>query len=185
MADEGAGRMLDWDALVDRAIAVRKAEKISQREVAVLAGVTAPTVIKFEQKRTSIRVESALAILTVLGLAGRRTPTREIVDELAALHAEGEREIRGRRVVSDEECADLEVHDRDWQRRVRMVLRRGFPHSELVLFTRLGALPDGDPAGAHDARHAEVLRSYSAREDRLKDILRRYSDRDPEAPSES
>ena len=167
--------MLDWDELVDQAIAIRKEEKISQREIAALAGVTAPTVIKFEQKRTTIRVESALAILTVLGLAGRRTPTRGLVDELADLYSEGVHEIWNRPVASDRDCAKLEAFDREWQRRIRTVLRRGFPHPELVLFSRLGAVPDIVRDRTFNAKHAKILREYAVREGRLRDILRRYS----------
>ncbi len=167
--------MLDWDELVDQAIAIRKEEKISQRELAALAGVTAPTVIKFEQKRTTIRVESALAILTVLGLAGRRSPTRSLVDELAALYSEGVHEIWNSPVKSDQDCANLEAFDRDWQRRIRTVLRRGFPHTELVLFSRLGVIPDVVRAPTFNAKHAEILREYAVREGRLRDILSRYS----------
>lgn len=177
--------MLDWDELVNQAIAVRKEEKISQREIAALAGVTAPTVIKFEQKSTSIRVESALAILTVLGLAGKRTPTQGIVEVLADLYSEGVHKIWNRSITDDEKSENLETYDRDWQRRVRNVLRRGFPHSELVLFSRLGVIPNIVRDATYDARHAKVLREYAVREDRLRDILRRYSGRDIKAPSKN
>ena len=178
MADFGATSVLDWDKLVDQAIAIRKEEKLSQRRVAALAGVTAPTVVKFEQRSTSIRVESALAILTALGLAGRRIPTRNIVDKLADLYSEGIHEIWNRPVTNDQEIADLGKFDRDWQRRVRNVLRRGFPHSELVLYSRLGVIPSITRTGTYDARHAKILREYAVREDRLRDIIRRHSGSD-------
>ena len=171
----GSGAVLDWDELVDQAVAIRKEEKISQRDLAALAGVTAPTVIKFEQKRTTIRVESALAILAVLGLAGRRTPTRGLVDELAELYSEGVREIWNRPVKSDADREALDAFDRDWQRRIRTVLRRGFPHTELVLFSRLGVVPDIVRDPTFNAKHAKILREYAVREGRLRDILRRYS----------
>ena len=170
--------MLDWDQLVDQAIAVRKDEKLSQREVATLAGITPPTVIKFEQRSTSIRVENALAILTALGLAGKRTPTRDLVDELADLYSEGVHEIWNRSVVGDRDIADLETFDSDWQKKIRRVLRRGFPHAEMVLFSRLGVIPVISRHAIYDARHAKILREYAVREDRLRDILRRYSGRD-------
>ena len=70
-----AQAMLNWQALVARALEVRREEGLTQRELAALAGVTQPTVVKFEKGSTSIRVDSALAILHALGLAeaGGRT----------------------------------------------------------------------------------------------------------------
>lgn len=64
--------MLNWKRLVDEAIAVRKQERLSQRDLAALAGVTQPTVVKFEKASTSLRVDSALAILRALSLAERQ-----------------------------------------------------------------------------------------------------------------
>jgi len=42
---------------------------LSQKKLAVLAGVSGPTINAFEQQRTSITLESALKILRCLGLA--------------------------------------------------------------------------------------------------------------------
>lgn len=64
--------MLNWEQLVREAIAVRKRERLSQRDLAALAGVTQPTVVKFEKASASIRVDSALAILRALSLAERQ-----------------------------------------------------------------------------------------------------------------
>ncbi len=64
--------MLNWKRLVDEAVAVRKQERLSQRDLAALAGVTQPTVVKFEKGSTSLRVDSALAILRALSLAERQ-----------------------------------------------------------------------------------------------------------------
>lgn len=63
--------MLDWQDLVAEAVRIRKQEKLSQRDLAALAGITQPTVVKFEKGDTGIRVRSALAILAALGLARR------------------------------------------------------------------------------------------------------------------
>lgn len=59
---------LDWDAVVKAAVTRRKREGISQRELADLAGITQPTVWKFEKGDRHIRLDNALAILNVLGL---------------------------------------------------------------------------------------------------------------------
>lgn len=61
--------MLNWERLVSEARAVRREERLSQRDLAALANVSQPTVVKFEKALTSIRVDSALAILKALGMA--------------------------------------------------------------------------------------------------------------------
>ncbi len=70
--------MLNWQRLVREAVTVRKQERLSQRDIAALAGVTQPTVVKFEKGSTSISVDSALAILRALSLAERqdKSPSR-------------------------------------------------------------------------------------------------------------
>ncbi len=64
--------MLNWERMVREAVTIRKQERLSQRDIAALAGVTQPTVVKFEKGSTSIRVDSALAILRALSLAERQ-----------------------------------------------------------------------------------------------------------------
>ncbi|CUS39980.1 helix-turn-helix transcriptional regulator [Candidatus Nitrospira nitrificans] len=60
---------LDWQGLVEEAVRRRKEQKLSQKKLAVLAGVSGPTVNAFEQQRTTITLESALKILRCLGMA--------------------------------------------------------------------------------------------------------------------
>lgn len=60
---------LDWQSLVVEAVKRRKEQKLTQKKLAVLAGVSGPTVNDFEQQRTSITLESALKILRCLGMA--------------------------------------------------------------------------------------------------------------------
>ncbi len=60
---------LDWSSFVKEAIIRRKAQKLTQKKLAVLADVSGPTVNRFEQKKTNITLESALKILRCLGLA--------------------------------------------------------------------------------------------------------------------
>jgi transcriptional regulator with XRE-family HTH domain len=59
---------LDWQSLVKEAIKRRKAQNLTQEQLAVLAGVSKPTLNGFEQGRLNIKLESALKILKVLGL---------------------------------------------------------------------------------------------------------------------
>lgn len=60
---------LHWSELVAEAVRLRKAEGLTQRDMAALAGVSLPTVVKFEKGDQDILVSKALAILAVLGLA--------------------------------------------------------------------------------------------------------------------
>lgn len=49
--------------------------KLTQRDLAALAKVTAPTVSRFERAEKDIQLSSALAILEALGLTDKRTLT--------------------------------------------------------------------------------------------------------------
>lgn len=59
---------LNWQLLVEEAIRRRKEQKISQRRMAAIAGVSQPTVSRFEQQQKNIQLSSAMKILDVLGL---------------------------------------------------------------------------------------------------------------------
>ncbi len=60
---------LDWQSLVEEAVRRRKEQKLTQKQLAVLAGVSGPTVNAFEQKKTGITLGSAQKILQCLGMA--------------------------------------------------------------------------------------------------------------------
>jgi len=59
---------LDWKSLVEEAVRRRKEQKLTQKKLAVLAGVSGPTVNAFEQQKTSITLDSALKIFRCLGM---------------------------------------------------------------------------------------------------------------------
>ena len=59
---------LDWRDLVDEAIRRRRAEGLTQRSLAALAGVSAPTVNAFERGDTRLRLEKVISILDALGM---------------------------------------------------------------------------------------------------------------------
>lgn len=59
---------LDWQAIVEEAVIRRKAQRLSQEQLAVLSGVSKPTLNRFEQGQKSISLENAIKILAVLGL---------------------------------------------------------------------------------------------------------------------
>jgi transcriptional regulator with XRE-family HTH domain len=62
---------LNWPALVQEAITRRKGQKLSQQSLAILAGVSKPTLNNFERGKTSITLDSALKILHSLGMVER------------------------------------------------------------------------------------------------------------------
>jgi transcriptional regulator with XRE-family HTH domain len=59
---------LDWPSFVEEAIKRRKAQNLTQKQLAVLAGVSGPTVNRFEQRNGNITLKSVFAILKTLGL---------------------------------------------------------------------------------------------------------------------
>jgi transcriptional regulator with XRE-family HTH domain len=59
---------LDWDIIVEEAINRRITQKLSQEQLALIARVSKPTIIKFERQEGNITLESAFSILRVLGL---------------------------------------------------------------------------------------------------------------------
>ncbi len=59
---------LDWADLVGQAVRRRQAQGLTQKQLAVLAGVSGPTVNRFERRSGNITLKSAFAILKTLGL---------------------------------------------------------------------------------------------------------------------
>jgi len=59
---------LNWPAIVEQAIKQRKALKFSQRRLAAIAGISQPTLSRFEQCRADIQLSTVFAILDVLGM---------------------------------------------------------------------------------------------------------------------
>jgi transcriptional regulator with XRE-family HTH domain len=59
---------LDWQSLVDEALRRRKAEGMTQREHAALAGVSVPTLAAFERAERTLTLAKAFDILRVVGL---------------------------------------------------------------------------------------------------------------------
>lgn len=71
---------LNWPALVEEARQRRGSLALTQRQLARIAGVSAPTVSRFERAERDLQLSSALAILEVLGLIDKRElvfPVRE------------------------------------------------------------------------------------------------------------
>jgi transcriptional regulator with XRE-family HTH domain len=67
-ANSGRIELLNWKSLVQEAIRRRKAEKLTQREHASLAGVSIPTIVAFDRGEETLTLAKAFDILRVVGL---------------------------------------------------------------------------------------------------------------------
>lgn len=59
---------LNWNNFVEEAIRLRKKQKLNQKQLAALSGVSSPTVVRFERRDKNITLKNAFAILETLGL---------------------------------------------------------------------------------------------------------------------
>jgi len=59
---------LNWTELVDEALKRRRKEGLTQKEHAAIAGVSIPTILAFDRKRTRLSLNKAMDILRVVGL---------------------------------------------------------------------------------------------------------------------
>lgn len=64
---------INWPFLVEEAVRRRRGMKLTQKQLAILAKVSTPTVSRFENAEKDLQLSSALAILEVLGLSEKRT----------------------------------------------------------------------------------------------------------------
>lgn len=64
---------LDWPGLVEEALRRRRAEGLTQKEHAALAGVSVPTMIAFDRKETTLSLAKAHDILQVVGLVAAQS----------------------------------------------------------------------------------------------------------------
>ena len=60
---------LNWQSFVQEAVKRRKEQKLTQEQLALLAEVSKPSLNRFEQGKTNIKLDSALKILKMLGLS--------------------------------------------------------------------------------------------------------------------
>jgi transcriptional regulator with XRE-family HTH domain len=88
--------------------------KLTQRQLALLAKVSTPTVSRFEQAAKDIQLSSALAILEVLGMIDKRAPwfdedaKSDVDDSIVFWGNDGEKRIRFRilRAALDDHFSD-------------------------------------------------------------------------------
>lgn len=64
--------LLNWPGLVEEAKQRRKTQKLTQARLAKLAGVSTPTISRFESKETDIQLPTVLRIFRVLGMLDQR-----------------------------------------------------------------------------------------------------------------
>lgn len=61
-------KKFSWQEIVNQAIKRRKELKFTQKRLSLVANVSTPTISRFENNDHNIKVASALAILTALGV---------------------------------------------------------------------------------------------------------------------
>jgi len=74
-ANSGRIELINWKSLVAEAMRRRKAEKLTQREHAALAGVSIPTIVAFDRGEETLTLAKAFDILRVVGLVVERDST--------------------------------------------------------------------------------------------------------------
>src|SRR3990167_4910618 len=63
---------LNWQAIIEEAKQRRKQQKLTQLHLAKMAGVSTPTISRFENGEEDIQLSSVVNILTVLGMIDLR-----------------------------------------------------------------------------------------------------------------
>ncbi len=66
---------INWPAIVEEAKQRRKSQRLTQKRLAALAGVSTPTVSRFESGEKDIQLSSVTSILAVLGMLDDRILT--------------------------------------------------------------------------------------------------------------
>jgi transcriptional regulator with XRE-family HTH domain len=107
---------INWPLLVEEAVRRRHGLKLTQRQLALLANVSTPTVSRFEQAAKDIQLSSALAIFEVLGMIDKRTlgfdeneqASRDLDDSIVFWGNDGETRVRCRivRTALDDHFSD-------------------------------------------------------------------------------
>ena len=69
---------LNWQALVRQAVKNRKSLGLTQKQLAVLADVSLPTLNSFEQGKTSLTLENSFKILRMVGLLEEEWPIKNL-----------------------------------------------------------------------------------------------------------
>jgi transcriptional regulator with XRE-family HTH domain len=93
---------INWPLLIEEATRRRHGLKLTQRQLAMLANVSTPTVSRFELAAKDVQLSSVLAILDVLGMTDKRTlsfdegATRDADDSIVFWGNDGETRVRFR-----------------------------------------------------------------------------------------
>lgn len=62
-------KQIDWQEIIKLAKQTRKEQKISQKRLSAIIGISTQTISRFEQGKQDIQLSTALKILRALGLA--------------------------------------------------------------------------------------------------------------------
>ena len=72
---------INWPAIVEEAKQRRKTQKLTQQQLAILAGVSTPTVSRFENGEKDVQLSSIMNILGILGMVDKRVLLFSITEE--------------------------------------------------------------------------------------------------------
>jgi transcriptional regulator with XRE-family HTH domain len=92
---------LNWPGFVEEAIRRRRHLNLTQKQLALIAGVSTPTISRFEQNAKDIQLSSVLQILDALGMTDKRTLifpeqtyTSDLEDRLVFWGQVGEKRVK-------------------------------------------------------------------------------------------
>src|SRR3990167_10313372 len=63
---------INWPAIIEEAKQRRKSQRLTQSRLAEMAGVSTPTISRFENGEKDIQLSTVISILTVLGMNDQR-----------------------------------------------------------------------------------------------------------------
>ncbi len=63
---------INWSAIVEEAKQRRKVQRLTQSRLATMAGISTPTISRFESGEKDIQLSTVISILTVLGMNDQR-----------------------------------------------------------------------------------------------------------------
>lgn len=98
---------LNWRGLVAEAMKRRKQEKLTQKEHALIAGVSVPTMLEFERGSTTLTLQKIMDILSVVGLVSKEGA----IDSLEKFYEAAESRWFEKVKLKPKECGNQEFWD--------------------------------------------------------------------------
>lgn len=104
-------------------------------------------------------------------------PSQEALNELSELLSEGIHRILNGPVNSDEQAREFFEYESKWITRLFSLLDSKFTKSDAIHVQRLGTVPIKKfghvVVGPWQSKHEKVLREFSLREERIRDLIKK------------